>query len=267
VKFADPVEITERAEVAKPVPSAADYAQTTFAFAPEDSTEQSIFSVAIDGLDRMLMQYIMFLTMSARESLVEIIRVKDPSRASYVDIGFDPRMPFDVTVVEDDGTSTLIHKEAHELLYGSLCESGDWKGHWMKYRKNYFHALTNFNNIQRKVFDETGFYLSDVSTEKNVVSLVLANRFGQFQLIKQQKGRRFWHKHVYLPASVFSTLSKRRDSFLDDAPEFIYVPDDGSYESDVASRVASRNPDAGYDSSDLEDEDNFVHQMIRTTRC
>lgn len=256
IKATKPTKPTKPTEATKPARTLLDYSQTNFVFTPKEDTDQSIFCVALEGLDTMFVQYIMYLVLNARGRLIDIIRAKDSTRMSFVDIDFDPFMPFDVKAINDDGTETLIHKEAHELLYGSMCESGEWKGHWMKFRKNYFSALSNFNKIQCKVFAETGFYLTDVSVDKNKVSLVLANRFGQFQLTKQNKGYRFWHKHVFLPSSVFATLNKQRDTFLDDAPEFIYV---------LVDEVPEIQP-VSYDSDDLEDEDNFVREMTRTTR-
>lgn len=256
IKTVEIVKIVKPVKTTKPVRPVLDYSHTNFVFTPKEDSDQSIFCVALEGLDTMFMHYVMYLVLNACGGLIDIIRAKDSTRMSFVDIDLDPFMPFDVKVINDDGTETLIHKEAHELLYGSMCESDEWKGHWIKFRKNYFSALSNFNKIQCKVFAETGFYLTDVSVDKNKINLVLANRFGQLQLIKQNKGRHFWHKHVFLPSSVFATLYKDRNSFLDDAPDFIYVLDDEVPEIQVLS----------YDSDDLEDEDNFVREMTRTTR-
>jgi hypothetical protein len=232
-----------------------DYSQTQFEFRTDDKSTESLFAVAFQGLDIMFTQYVMYLVYQARSRLVDIIRVKDPSQVSYVDIEFDPMMPFDVKVTDDDKETTFDRK-AHELLYGTIAEFGEYKGHWMKNRQNSFSATQNFNKIQCRVFEETKFYLTDISVEKNKVNLVLANRFGQFQLFRTFKGHRFWHKNAFLPSSVFATLTKTRDDgtttrardeLVDDAPDFVDVPEE-------------------HKCDDLEDEDYFVEQMIRTTR-
>jgi hypothetical protein len=191
--------------------------------------DKTPMETALDGLNQMLGYYIADLVFRARRNLLSIIRDHNPDVLSAVDIGFDPNFSFSIDVVHDDSTVESIHRVAHELLYGTLCERGEWTGHWMKYRRGYAQALNNWNKIQQFVYNKFGFYLSDVSTDKGAVTIMLANRFGQFQLIRANRGYRFWHKHVFLPTDVYETLTVS----WADLPDFVDVPFDWDYDPEL----------------------------------
>jgi len=173
------------------------------------------------------LQYVILLVMIAKHELITLIRERDPDNPPYLNINFNPMMKFIVEVVPADKTREVfvLERFAHELLYGCKCEQGVYKNSWLMYRQGYKTALEHFQIIQRAVFEETGFYLTDVSDLSNEVNLLIANKFGQKQLFRANKGFRFWHQHWTLPSDLFSMLYSPRPDLLADAPAYVDVPE------------------------------------------
>lgn len=228
VKFTETFKPYETLESEKDDPT-----KREFKFKIED--ESSPMEAAMKCLETMFAVYVMSLVYKARPALVSIIRAKDPDVLSAVDIKFDPDFPFSIKIMNEDGTYETITRSAHEILYGTICEYGEWTGHWMKYRRGYATALNNWNKIQCFVFSKFRFYLSDVSTEKSVVSIMIANRFGQLQLSRANKGYQFWHRHVFLPPTVYETLSPTYTRTIDlkNLPDFVDIPFDEDFDPET----------------------------------
>jgi hypothetical protein len=228
---------------------------------PEDI---SVIESAVRVSRNMMFHYLMSLvydhTQRLRRKIADLIERKIEGM-SHVVLNADPFHVFSVMMKDTkDGVEeeSMYEVKLHEILYGRMHSTGPKKGIWT-IRSLFGYATDLFREIQWTVFEELGLFLMDHSTVNGKIMLTLSNKFGMFQLIRKNRGIRFWHGRASLPSDLWNLVTnkesepKPKHMDLTDAPEYIEVPI-RDYEDYMEQR---RDP------QDLEDETDFVRAFTR----